>query len=316
MMAGGVPYGELTEIKRQGETPNRIVRACVAIKDGVPFEACDAVNLDAGDNLRVLEAASPAESIDTLQAVLEYLGRTDLFHPVKATQVIVGVNDKGELSRTALNDRLQAALNPDGKRVEPNPFRVGDKIICLKNGNVAKVRLAESSHVGGDPTNPVYWSAFRDPVSGSPAEQYVANGEIGFVEAVGDRVMVARFSEGETCVRIPVGRKKRGDGELDGGDRPHDGDEREAKGRGCDFDLAYAITVHKAQGSESPCIIIMADEQAGRVASREWHYTAVSRASKLCIYIGSRKTIDGQARRVSLKRRKTFLADLVREAIA
>ncbi len=49
-----------------------------------------------------------------------------------------------------------------------------------------------------------------------------------------------------------------------------------------------------------------------RVAGREWLYTAVSRASKLCILIGKRETALKQIRQVQLDRRQTFLTELLK----
>ena len=71
------------------------------------------------------------------------------------------------------------------------------------------------------------------------------------------------------------------------------------------------MTVHKAQGSEWPVVIVMIDKNARLVASREWAYTALSRASQLTILIGQRAVLDRQCRVVSLPRRRTFLKELL-----
>ena len=49
-------------------------------------------------------------------------------------QVLAPVNADSPLARKALNERLQSELNPAGETAGSNPFRVGDKIVCLKNG--------------------------------------------------------------------------------------------------------------------------------------------------------------------------------------
>lgn len=57
-----------------------------------------------------------------------------------------------------------------------------------------------------------------------------------------------------------------------------------------DFDklaLAYAISIHKAQGSEYPVTIIPVHESMGRVLSRGLIYTAATRAKEKCILVGS-----------------------------
>jgi len=81
-----------------------------------------------------------------------------------------------------------------------------------------------------------------------------------------------------------------------------------------EFVLAYAITVHKSQGSQWPAIIYMSDDnpRARFVGSRELIYTAISRASKLAITIGKQNTINRDCRTEMLTRRKTFLTELLR----
>jgi hypothetical protein len=59
----------------------------------------------------------------------------------------------------------------------------------------------------------------------------------------------------------------------------------------------------------------MIDAQAGMIADRNFHYTAISRASKLCIIVGSRAVIDRQRMKVSIARRKTFLAQQVQDVL-
>lgn len=58
-----------------------------------------------------------------------------------------------------------------------------------------------------------------------------------------------------------------------------------------ELDLAYAITVHKSQGSEYPCVIIPLYSCAPMLLSRNLFYTAVTRASKMVILVGKKSII-------------------------
>lgn len=49
--------------------------------------------------------------------------------------------------------------------------------------------------------------------------------------------------------------------------------------------LAYVVTCHKMQGGEAPTIIIILHETHSRSLSREWLYTAITRASENCILL-------------------------------
>lgn len=302
LIDAGVPHGELTEVRRNA---GQIVHACVRIKNGESFDTAEKIDLEADPprNLKLVEARDEAHQVEQLLDVVKRMTR---FHPVWQTQVIVARNAKGGISRKALNEKLHPLLNPDGYGCRDNPFRVGDKVICLKNSRMHRAELFGRGGGEAAERDAANYETVRDE-AGQPEDVYVANGEIGRVVAVAPRLTVARFSEGEALVKIPMGRQRDQDeegGEDDGGG-----------GRGCNFDHAYAITVHKSQGSESPCIIVMADSQAAMLADRNWWYTAISRASKLCIIIGQKATIDAQRLRQSLVRRKTFLKERVQQTL-
>lgn len=55
--------------------------------------------------------------------------------------------------------------------------------------------------------------------------------------------------------------------------------------------LAYAITVHKSQGNEFPCVIMPVSTSHYIMLQRNLLYTAITRASKLLILIGSQKAV-------------------------
>ena len=54
-----------------------------------------------------------------------------------------------------------------------------------------------------------------------------------------------------------------------------------------DLTLAYAITVHKSQGSEFPAVVLPLFEGASVLYTRNLLYTAVTRAKSLLIVVGS-----------------------------
>lgn len=56
------------------------------------------------------------------------------------------------------------------------------------------------------------------------------------------------------------------------------------------LDLAYATTIHKSQGSEYKVVIIVMDPVHGIMHKRNLIYTAVTRAKRKCIVVGSKKS--------------------------
>lgn len=75
---------------------------------------------------------------------------------------------------------------------------------------------------------------------------------------------------------------------------------------------AYAITVHKSQGSEFPAVILPMLSQHYMMLQRNLLYTAVTRARKLLVLIGSRKAIDMAVRNTRLAPRYTRLGERLR----
>ncbi|MFD3547643.1 ATP-dependent RecD-like DNA helicase [Streptomyces sp. NPDC058655] len=71
---------------------------------------------------------------------------------------------------------------------------------------------------------------------------------------------------------------------------------------------AYAVTIHRSQGSEYPCVVIPVTTGAWMMLQRNLLYTAVTRAKKLVVLVGSRKALGQAVRTVSAGRRYTAVA--------
>jgi exodeoxyribonuclease V alpha subunit len=70
---------------------------------------------------------------------------------------------------------------------------------------------------------------------------------------------------------------------------------------------AYAVTIHRSQGSEYPCVVIPITTSAWMMLQRNLLYTAVTRAKKLVVLVGSAKAIGQAVRTASTGRRYTAL---------
>ena len=70
---------------------------------------------------------------------------------------------------------------------------------------------------------------------------------------------------------------------------------------------SYAITVHKSQGSEFDVVILPITKTAPILLTRNLLYTAVTRAKKLLIIIGSKDTINFMIKNTNAKVRNTGL---------
>lgn len=117
-------------------------------------------------------------------------------------------------------------------------------------------------------------------------DKLVFNGDIGTITALNtdDRVLTVEF-----------------------GDRPVEYDFADLD----ELVLAYAITIHKSQGSEYAAAIIPIFMSHFTLLQRNLLYTAITRAKKLCILIGQPKAIGMAIRNNKGITRKTFLKEFL-----
>ena len=91
---------------------------------------------------------------------------------------------------------------------------------------------------------------------------------------------------------------------------------------GYDFDEldelahAYAVTIHRSQGSEYPAVVVPVTTSAWTMLQRNLLYTAVTRAKRLVVLVGSRRALARAVRTVSAGRRCTALDARLRGALS
>ena len=114
-----------------------------------------------------------------------------------------------------------------------------------------------------------------------------ANGEVGVVTGTGDGTLSVDFSSGPCTV--PTSALS-------------------------DLKHGWAITVHRAQGSEWPGVVVVLPPEAGGMLSRPLVYTALTRAQRhLSIVHASGAALARAVREVDVKPRRTRLAQLLRD---
>lgn len=79
--------------------------------------------------------------------------------------------------------------------------------------------------------------------------------------------------------------------------------------------LAYAVTIHKSQGSEYPVVVLPIMTEHYVLLARNLLYTAITRAEKLLVIVGSRKAIIVAVNNSKPMKRSTMLANRLRELI-
>ena len=80
-----------------------------------------------------------------------------------------------------------------------------------------------------------------------------------------------------------------------------------------DLELAYAVTVHKSQGSEFPAVIIPLMDVPPRLCYRNLLYTGVTRAKNLCILAGHSREAAQMVNNVRSNKRFSCLAAFLQD---
>lgn len=82
-----------------------------------------------------------------------------------------------------------------------------------------------------------------------------------------------------------------------------------------ELEPAYAVTIHKSQGSEYPAVVMPLLSGPRMLFNRNLLYTAVTRAKNCVTILGSRETVRGMIQNISENQRYTALEDRIRECV-
>jgi len=82
-----------------------------------------------------------------------------------------------------------------------------------------------------------------------------------------------------------------------------------------ELELAYAVTIHKSQGSEYPAVVIPILTGPRQLLHRNLLYTAVTRAKKCVAMVGSAATVELMIQNVQEQKRYTSLSERIWEMV-
>ena len=178
---------------------------------------------------------------------------------------------KGKLGTKELNKSLQQELNPKADEAEEKNY--GD-IIFRQGDRVMQIKNNYD----------IFWEkGSKDNLRTYEAGTGVFNGEIGRIIKIDnkERQLEIEFDDGKIVWYAFS--------ELD------------------ELEHAYAITIHKAQGSEFDVVVLVIPQASNMLLTRNLLYTALTRAKKLLIVIGNRNLIDFMVKNNEIKKRNTGL---------
>ncbi len=182
---------------------------------------------------------------------------------------------KGLLGVERLNGILQQYLNPPGQGKAEREH--GD--IVFREGD--KVMQVKNNYQLEWEIRSKYGLAIDKGMG-------IFNGDTGIIKSISayQEIMSVEFDEGRT---VEYSFKQ-----LD------------------ELELAYAITIHKSQGSEYPAVVIPLLTGPRMLMNRNLLYTAVTRAKKCVTLVGNDATFQGMIANVSEQKRYTGLKDRLR----
>ncbi|WP_288709756.1 ATP-dependent RecD-like DNA helicase [uncultured Clostridium sp.] len=170
---------------------------------------------------------------------------------LKSIQVLVPMK-KGVLGVTNLNERIQNVLNPKASYKKEKEFR---SMVFREGDKVMQIKNNYS----------LKWT--RIAGKGDHEGLGVFNGDMGFIESIdleGKKLSIIFDDERRVIYDFIY---------LD------------------ELDLAYAITIHKSQGSEFPVVIIPAYMGAPLLMNRNLLYTGITRAKEMVVVVGIPKAL-------------------------
>ena len=211
-----------------------------------------------------------AKSEDVLNTIL-YTFKQELERTgdICEVQVITPLREKGILSAVSVNRAVQEMVNP--KVMRKNRYGELKKPLSVSASNGLKIRKG-------------------DKVICQKNTKYAKNGDIGIVKDI-------YIPEGSRKLEIRA--------EFENyGEKTYSADEF----REMNVSLGYAITVHKAQGSEFKTTIMPVAAENKVMLRRNLFYTAVTRAKEKFILVGDAQEIMYSIKNNAQERRNSCLA--------
>jgi exodeoxyribonuclease V alpha subunit len=305
-----------------------------------PIEGCDVLIVDEASMLSVGLAEALLGAVGPGTHVL-LVGDVDQLAPVGPGRVLEDLLDSGAVPATRLTEifrqaarslivRAAHAINSgELPPMHPREGDVRDFFFIERDGaraifdevcELAATRLA--AHYGLDPAADVQLLA---PMHKGPLGIDALNAELrarlnpdgasiaGTSLRVGDKVMQTRNSYEHDLFNGERGVLLHHDDErervLFGGE---DGRRVSLPTDALDtLRLAYAATVHKAQGSQARAIVVPVFRGHQIMLTRNLIYTAVTRAQEVCVVVGERAALAMAVGRTDARRRYTRLRELV-----
>lgn len=278
--SGVLAVSRLTQIHRQA-AKSAIVTESLRVRNQEPLFDYGWLGEETRGELQDLKIRVYQNPILSQDCVMEeYRKLYDQGVDYQDIQIVVPMKQRGMLATRALNNRVQALVNPPlfGRHEvvvslnakDPSAkytLRERDRVICTKNMYQAEHPMVADQE--------------------SPEICPVFNGDRGIIKEITPASLIVTFDMwGDIVI-------KRADFSK--------------------IELGYALSCHKLQGSEAPYVIVGLDMPAKVLLTKEWLYTAITRAKKYCVVCGEDKAIRYAIATSHVPYKQTMLRGMLQE---
>ena len=244
---------------------------------------------------------------DILESDIPSVCLTEIFRQAQDSNIVMNAHDVNEgIKPTRTGNDFFIALRPEREDIQKEIIRLVTE--CMKRGYKRdEVQVLSPMRRAGDPIAASELNKILQNTL-NPEGVSLTRGFTTFRE--GDRVMQMRNNYDKNVFNGDTGIIKSIDTEEDTMDIEMNGETLTYERKEFDeLELAYASTIHKSQGSEYPVVIIPVHESHFIMLERNLLYTAITRAKKLCILIGTNKAISIACSRQSALTRHSYLTE-------
>ncbi|MFP4069451.1 MAG: AAA family ATPase [Opitutales bacterium] len=290
MAAPPAKVTRLDTIYRQGETSGIVATAhAILAGEAHPGKTVKSLHdLDPSADFTFIEAEDASRCAQAIRYLArEYIPKTHRIDPIRDLQVLSPMH-RGTAGISALNDDLQAALN--GKEQAESRLR--------SDPDYAPARQTH------------FREKTRKPL---PAELTYG----GTAYRIGDKVIQTRNNYDKNVFNGDTGIILGIDADSAGLTIDFGGEQIEyTRGELSEIQLAYAISIHKSQGSEYPVVVIPLLKQHFMMLQRNLVYTGITRARRKVYLVGSTDAYSMAVRNHKTEVRRTHLRARLRHAAA
>ena len=280
--SGVIPVARLTKIHRQA-AKSAIITESIKVRKANLLTPFGWVGQEVRGELKDLELDVYRNAADSYNHIMAQFNRLyqNAGMDCSDIQIVLPQRFKGSISTLRLNLAVQAIVNPVNGQDETH-------IHYIASGTNVDYMLRVGDSVIINRNN-------YDTVTDDGVNCPVYNGNKGTVVSIDEGLGIITI-DFEQWGKIVI---------------PHYND----KGLNVwnTIELAYALTCHKLQGSEAKYVIVGLDNTAHVMLTREWLYTAITRAKKFCVICAESDALNYSIKNSNVPYKQTFLCDFLKK---